>query len=260
MFKRQIQYKLNPVSALFVREGEDPPAPKGPEITPEIQALIDAQVAQNVAGLKNKNQELLGNERKLKDELKRFEGIDVDRVKSVFEQLDNDEDSKLWASGKKNVVIEKHTERMRQSHTAELDALRKQVEEATKRGDVFRGAVLDNHIRAAAGDLHKGAVEDALLHARQLFTLDDKGNAVKLNGDGTPELGKDGKTAYSPQEWIEQMREQKPHWFPAQTSGSGSTGAEKSSGGGKAMKRAVFGNMNPVEQATFVRSGGNVID
>jgi len=38
-------------------------------------------------------------------------------------------------------------------------------------------------------------------------------------------LGKDGKTPFSPAEWIESMTEIAPHWFPASSSGGGASGS-----------------------------------
>ncbi|MEX9757258.1 hypothetical protein AB7W88_21050, partial [Providencia vermicola] len=58
-----------------------------PEITPEIQAIIDKQVS----GLKAKNSELLGKLKEQGDNLKRFDGIDPDAVRGILKRFENDE-------------------------------------------------------------------------------------------------------------------------------------------------------------------------
>lgn len=241
-------------------------------ITPEIQKIIDAQVATAVAtavkaavdtetaGLKSKNSELLGSLKSTKDKLAEFGTLDPIRAKTLIDAMDNDEDAKLIAGGKKNEVIAKYTERMRAEHTTQLEALQGKVTAETGRANAYQGAVLENQIRAVTGDCHKGAVEDALLHARQIFTLDAKGIAVKLNSEGVPELGKDGKTPFSPAEWMDLQRELKPHWFPAQSSGSGSGGANGAKGGAKTMKRSAFDSLTPVQQGGVARAGTQIID
>ncbi len=232
-----------------------------PQITPEVQALIDAAVAQQVQGLKNKNSELIEAEKKLKERLKGFEGVDLEKWKQLQERLDADEDAKLLAEGKKELVIEKYTTRMREAHQGELAKMQGEIEAERKRTENYRGAVLDNTIRQVCSGLHKGAVEDALLHARQIFTLDDKGNAVKLGADGSPELGKDGKTPFSPAEWIEHQKELKPHWFPSATSGSGSGEAAPGKGGtGKQMSRSEFDKLPVHRQGEVVRAGTKITD
>lgn len=256
-------------TVLHVREGDGtgtPPAGTPPAGTPPaggktVEQLVAEQVEAAVRGLKAKNDELLGKNKEFQTRLQAFNGLDPERAKALVETMDHDEDLRLFAEGKKAVVIDKYTERMRTSHAAEVEAERQQTLLEKQRADNYRGAVLDNHIRSVTADLHKGAVEDALLHARQIFTLDAKGNAVKLDANGNPELGKDGKTPYSPAEWMEMQRELKPHWFPASTSGSGSNGAQGTgSGAGKTMKRGDFNALTPVQQGNVVRSGTRIVD
>lgn len=249
-------------TVLFVREGEGgtPPVvpPNGGKTNEQlIQEGIDAAVK----GLKAKNDELLGKNKEFQTKIAAFNGLDPERAKALLETMDHDEDLRLFADGKKAVVIDKYTERMRTAHTTELEAERTRTQEETNRANAYRGAVLDNHIRSVTSDLHKGAVEDALLLARQIFSLDAKGNAVKLDAEGRPELGKDGKTPFSPAEWMEMQRELKPHWFPASTSGSGSAGANGTgSGAGKTMKRGEFNALTPLQQGNVARSGTRIVD
>lgn len=253
-------------TVLYVREGDGTVPPVVPPVAPPTGGKTQEQMVQEavdaaVRGLKTKNDELLGKNKEYQTRLAAFNGIDPARAATLIEQMDHDEDLKLFWEGKKAVVIEKYTDRMRTSHAAELEAQRLATLAETNRANAFQGAVLDNHIRSVTGDLHKGAVEDALLQARQIFSLDAKGNAVKLDAEGRPELGKDGKTPYSPAEWMETQRELKPHWFPASTSGSGSTGAQGSgSGTGKTMKRGDFDALAPIAKANVARSGVRIVD
>lgn len=255
-------------TVFYAREGET--------ISPEIQKLIDAQVQATIgaavtaavgkavetetAGLKAKNNELLGSLKTTKDKLTAFGDLDPARVRTILDSIDTDEDTKLITAGKKNEVIAKYTERMRTEHGTQLEVLTGQVNAEKARANAYQSAVLDNQIRSVTGDCHKGAIDDALLHARQIFTLDAKGNAIKLNSEGVPELGKDGKTPFSPGEWMELQRELKPHWFPAQSSGSGSGGANGASGGGKTIKRSAFDTLTSEQQGGVARAGTRIVD
>lgn len=246
---------------LAVHEGEDDAAAAAAAAqAAAIAQAVEKAVSEATAGLKNKNDELLGKLAKEKDRVKQFEGLDPVELKALKDRLDADDDAKLLAEGKKNVVIEKYTERMRAAHLQELEAERAKTLAEAKRADAYKGSVLDNQIRAVTGGLHKGAVEDALLHARQIFSLDAKGNAVQLDADGRPVLGKDGTTPFSPAEWIELQKELKPHWFPMGTTGSGAPNVRDASGTGKVIKRAEFEKLSGLEQSKVARSGTKIVD
>lgn len=59
---------------------------------PAIKAQLDQYVEQHVSGLKAKNNELLGKNKSLSDELAnfkgQFEGLDIDAVKGLLQKLD----------------------------------------------------------------------------------------------------------------------------------------------------------------------------
>jgi hypothetical protein len=265
MFKRNYQfYSLQPLSTVLqVREGDGDgggAGDAGGAGAADLQAQIAAAVEAATKGLKAKNDELLGSLKTTKEKLKAFDGYDPEHLKTLKDRLDNDEDAQLLAKGEKQKVIEKYTERMRAQHSTELEAERLKTKAAEDLVSTFKNEVLDNKIRAVTNGLHKGAVEDALLHARQIFTLDAKGNAVKLGSDGSPELGKDGQTPFSPAEWIESQKEAKPHWFPTSTSGSGSGDSKPGSGQGKTIKRVDFDRLPASRQGEVARSGTRIVD
>jgi uncharacterized protein YnzC (UPF0291/DUF896 family) len=225
-----------------------------------LQAKIDAAVEAATSGLKTKNAELLGKMKTTSDRLKLFGDIDPEKIKEIQNRLDHDEDIKAFSEGRKNEVIHKYTERMRADHLAQLEAERLLTKAEAARADTYKGSVLDNQIRQAAKGLHTAAVDDALLHARNIFSLDAKGNAVQLDTEGVPVLGKDGKSPFSPSEWFDLQKELKPHWFPMGTSGSGSSGVRDSSGTGKVIKRADFDNIPAHEKGAIIASGIKIID
>lgn len=236
-------------------DGGDGGGGSKPQITPEVQALIDAAVSSQVSGLKSKNAELLGKVKDYQTNLQRFEGIDPDAVRNILKRFSDDEEAALLAKGEIDTVLNKRTERMQQDFQKKLDAATQAAEAASKRATAYQGRVLDDSLRAAAAKagIHTHAVDDALLNGRTIFALDDAGQAVALGADGRPVLGKDGKTPLTPTEWLESMKETKPHWFPASASGGGSGGG-KGNGGSQQYKKA--GDMSAAEKAAFISANG----
>lgn len=234
----------------------------GPEITPEIEAVIAARVAEATNGLKAKNSELLGSLQKQKETLKQFEGIDVESVKQIMARFENDEEAKLIKDGKFDQVIERRTEKLRAESERQVQQALEKVKAAEKRAQNFEGLVLDNHIRAAAATagMHPQAIEDALFRGRSIFTLDAEGKAIQLGEDKHPVLGKDGKSPFSPAEWLEGMKATAPHWFPTGSTGAGGGQGGKQAAKAKTITREQFEKLDPMERATTVRSGVEIVD
>lgn len=124
----------------------------------------------------------------------------------------------------------------------------------------LEGNSLENIFRKVAVDagVHKTAIDDALLRAGSIFSLDADGKAIQLGPDGTPVLGADGTNNYSPAEWMAGMKVASPHWFPAGSSGSGAPGDGDGGGDQKTITREAFDKMNPSEKMKFSTGGGKV--
>jgi hypothetical protein len=221
----------------------------GPTITPEIQALIDQQVA----GLKTKNSELLGTLRTTKTELdsfkNQFEGLDIDAVKGLLTKVGQDEETRLLAEGKLDEVITRRTERLRGDYDKQLAAEKSRADKAEAFAAKYSDKVLADSIRAAAikaGALPEAA-EDIILRARGTFKLSEDGEAIATDRDGEVVYGKDGKTPLSPLEWAESLRETATHLWP-RAQGAGQTGDN----GGKATKK--FSDMTETERTELYRA------
>lgn len=220
----------------------------GPTITPEIQALIDQQVA----GLKTKNSELLGTLRTTKTELdsfkSQFEGLDIDAVKGLLTKVGQDEETRLLAEGRLDEVINKRTERLRGDYDKQLATEKARADKAEAFAAKYSDKVLADSIRAAAikaGALPEAA-EDIILRARGTFKLSEDGEAIATDRDGEVVYGKDGKTPLSPLEWAESLRETATHLWP-RAQGAGQTGDN----GGKATKK--WGEHTEQERAALAR-------
>ncbi|MBK0078692.1 hypothetical protein IAE49_04015 [Kosakonia sp. S58] len=224
----------------------------GTEITPEIQKLIDDQVAAQVSGLKTKNSELLGTIKQQKDNLSRFDGIDPDAVRGILQRFSDDEEAKLIAAGKIDEVLDKRTERLRADVDKQIKAANERADKAEAFSGKFRDRVLGDAIRSAAskaGALAE-ASDDLILRAKGTFQLNDEGEAVAVDANGDVLFGKDGKTPLSPLEWAESLKETAPHLFP-RAEGTGAGGHKP--GGGGSQKRS---EMSASDKADYIRKHG----
>jgi hypothetical protein len=229
---------------------------QAPEITPELQAIIDARVGEAVNGLKTKNSELLGKLKTAGDQLKTFDGIDPEAVRGILSKFANDEEAGLIAAGKLDEVLDKRTTRMKAGFEQETAKERAAREAAETRADKFSRRVLENGIRAeaTAAGLHQYAIDDALLRASATFKLDDEGNPVAVEDA----FGKDGKPL-TLKEWFSDMKEKAPHWFPANANGGGAQHSNTNPGA-KTMKRTQYEALSPLDQRAAIQAKIKIVD
>lgn len=180
-----------------------------------------------------------------------FDGLDINAIKALVAKTSQDEETRLIAEGKLDVVLEKRTERLRGDFTKQLEAANAKATAAEQRANRFDQKVLADSIRSAAlkaGALPEAA-EDIILRARGTFKLNENGDAVAYDGD-EPILGKDGKTPLTPAEWAETLKETAPHLWPRAT-GAGQVGDKGGKGGGQSR-----GKMSDGEKAAYIREHG----
>lgn len=190
-------------------------------------------------------------EAKRKELEARFSGIDPDTYAELVKAHEEAEANR----GTVEERAQKHAQKAIDEANKKLAEALTAAENERKKAQAYQGRVLDDAIRAAAAKagIHQHAIDDALFRGRAMFTLDDNGNAVQLDGDGQPVIGKDGKTPYTPVEWLESMRETAPHWFPAGASGSGSGSDKKGGGFGSGKPKSEW---SPREKSDYITKHG----
>jgi len=228
--------------------------------------ILDLDGYQDPTGLKSaleKEREAnKASTKELKEIKKRFDGIDPDKVKELLSKMGSDEEARLMAEGKLDEVVANRTEKLKLEYEKLLLEAKTEAETERNKAGQYKDRVLDNNVMAAAigSGVHKPALEDALIRARNIFSLDEHGNAVQLDQDGAVKYGKDGKSPFTTTEWLEEMKEAAPHWFTAGNSGGGASGNNEQNGNRKTMTRTNFDALAPDEKSNVVKSGVTLTD
>jgi hypothetical protein len=244
---------------LFMQEegggegGEGSGGSQGAAFTPEQQALFDSKLSEVTNGLKSKNSELLGKVKEYGEKLKSFDGIDPEAVRGILSKFANDEEAQLIAKGDIDTVLAKRADRMKAGFEKDLKLAQDAATNASSRTEKYASRVLKGEVIGAATEagVHKYAMEDAMLAASRDFELDDDGNPVAREG----KYGKDGKPL-TLKEWMAEMKETRPHWFPA--TGNGGGAGHGGGNGSKTMTQAAFDALSPKDRAAAM-SGGMTI-
>lgn len=197
----------------------------------------------------------------LKDLQAQFEGIDPEKTRQLLEQLNKDEDAQLIAAGKVDEVIQKRTEKMRQDHEKQMAVVTEKAAKAEAYANQFKQSVVKGQIAQAfsgIGGLAE-ATDDVTALALSQFALDEKGNAVMIGADGEPIIGKDGANPLSPKEWVENLKENKPYFFPRAngTNAPGSSTSVKKWSDYSESERAAIARENPTQFQQLLKTKDN---
>lgn len=208
-------------------------------IDTERKRLLDAEKAKRGLELK----------------LASYDGIDVNKYKELLTKAEMDEEERLIAEGKKDEVFSAKLDSVNNEWKKQVLDKDSIIESSNKRIEQLRSKALSDQIRSGInGVFHAHANDDAVMVAMNLFKLDDNDNVVMVDSNGSIIMGKDSKTPLSIKEWANssELKEAKPHWFPANLGGTGSS-QNSIRNGAKTITRTDFMALSSAEQAKIMR-------
>ena len=192
-------------------EGGDLGGDKPAEEKTYTQAEVDALTQ----GLQKKNQELISDKKGLRDKLSQFDGIDPERAKSIFKQVEDEEERKLLEDGKVDAAFEKRTSALRDDYQKKLQDRDTRLTASEQRANKLSQLAVNGALSSAATSV--GALPESLealqAMAKGVFVTNDDGAVVALDADGDVVYGKDPSKPLSTAEWLESIKERMPHLF-----------------------------------------------
>lgn len=238
-----------------------------PEVQEAVKAAaqaeaekIKAQLEAEYSGLKSNKDAILAEKKALAEELNsfksQFEGMDINQVKTMLENVRKDQHAALIAEGKWDEVIAQKTEAMRRDYETKLGGLdqelKKYQSEAEKLVEEKKRYMVDMRLREAGSKyVYPEMMEFLQERAREVFRLEEDGQVVARTKDGTLLLGPDGKSPLNMESWVLMQKDKYPYIFQ-QSSGSGSSNSVKGKGGVKYKEDLS----NPAAKAKYIGEHG----
>lgn len=192
---------------------------------PEIKAIIEQQVNTAINGLKAKNEELISEKRKLQEQYAEFKEVDRDTLKNYINRLKSDEEARLIAEGKVDEVINRRTERMRESYQNQIVENQSVAKDWQKKYSELESAFNNTRIDAAirdaamAANVVPSAIDDIIVRGRQAFQIVDGKIISKDPYTNDVRIGSDGKSPYNANDFMSDLKKVAPHFWPQSTSG-----------------------------------------
>lgn len=223
-----------------------------------LQATIEGMRTQEDV---NRVQNALRSEREAHQALKDRFGqlpaeLDVETLQADLDELAELRASKDAKGGKLSEeqieeIVGRRLARQLGPVERERDQLRTQLSEVEGERDQLRGTIqtgnLHSRLREEAikAKVADTAIEDVLVFGERVFQFDEDGALV-------PKEGSKLAAGTTPSEWIESLRETKPHLFPL-SSGSGARGSGGGAGGRNPWSKDHW---NLTEQGKYIQSKG----
>ncbi len=214
--------------------------PDDPKVKEVVEAAVNAAVGAantahetSIAGLKKNSDTLLEENRQFKQ---KFEGVDLEAYGNWQKQMTGDEDAKLIAEGKVDEVVGKRTERMRTDYETRLNVANESTAEVQKASDGWKGRYAEerigNALRGAAAEagVIPEAMDDLIARGKSVFSVNSDGKVEARNEAGELQMSKDGKSVLGPKEFVSDLKELAPHYWPG-SRGAGAQGAVPGGGG-----------------------------
>lgn len=231
---------------------------------PEVQAAINAAIAEQTAGLVKKNTELLGEVKKFKGALAQFEGVDLEEIKTIKQKMveQEAEAAKLKAKGGDVEELLKRHEAEKQTIITDWqkrhDAKEKELNETRSAFETtFRESAVAQAIAEAKGNAV--VLMPHIMQRVKAVVKEGKYSLDVIDTDGNPRIAPQDGKSFTLQMLIDELRNDNNFapLFP-QSSGGGA-GGNRGAGGGNGnyapggLKRSA---MSATEKSEFITKHG----
>lgn len=207
-------------------EGGDPPAVDltNPDVLKAINDAAEKLTAQNAAGLKAKNDELLGKMKELQLKSKDFEGLDAVKLKAMMAALNQSEEAQLMADGKLDEVIQKRLDRVTAGYQDKFKDLESQLNESRQNESKYKINLDRNTIRqtiekvALESGALPNAIDDIVRRASEVFSVDSTGKVAAVDKDGF--LLKQDGLEITPTRFVDGLKKTSSYYWAASAGGN----------------------------------------
>jgi hypothetical protein len=235
---------------------------------PDIEKIVAEAVAAATAGLKKKNEELIGKEKALKTELSAVKAKpalsdeEFTEYTTIKGKLERDALLRDLADGKSEDVIERLTRRTRLELEAKVAAEAEQrtakEAEAAQWRNRYEQTLIDVEVTRAAAALVKPAYQDLVLKlvGEKIKLVDGAVRVVNDNGD--IEMTANGARPLAVADYIESLRTNYGDLFVTSAGGGAGGSGKKTPGTSRTVSMELAGEAS-MEDYVRMRREGKII-
>lgn len=181
---------------------------------------------------------------KAMEELKQFEGVDLEQIRLVQEKAKAMEEKQLIEAGDIDKIVEERVKPIVTQINSEKSDLQNSLEMVNRQLGILK---IDNRASelAVAAGVEKSALPDVITRANRTFKIVE-GKTKAMDAEGKPVYGADGITPMSlDNQWMDSLKQDAPHLFrPAQGTGNEPGSGSRPGSGGDPSKMSAVQKIN----------------
>lgn len=231
-----------------VAEGSEDKAPaidiNSDSFKSAVAAAASSLVATETDGLKNKNSDLIERLQKAKDTAKQFEGMDIEKIRTMTKIFEQSEEAQMIADGKFDEVMQKRTDKVTSGFNDQVQELTLELERSLEKETSYKTRLDQNSIRdeltkaALKAGVRKDAIEDIVRRGFDTFSISDSEEVEARDRNGELALT-DDKLILNPERFVESLKSTNSYYWSE--SESGGTSGSNDRLGGKNSESVVSG-------------------
>lgn len=183
---------------------------------------------------KEKLDEFRTNNIALQQQIDKYKDVDPVKYRELMTIQQKITEKELLDKGEVEKLVELRVTTMRDDLTGQLNMSNAALQKAQAQLGVL---LIDNVIKSAA--IKQGvipeAVDDVVLRAKGVYSIDEKGVPIPKGSDGKVVYGKDGTAPMAVEEWLGSLKTSAKHLFQG-ARGSGAGGGDNGAGRGDMSK------------------------
>lgn len=220
---------MEPTEEELAQQKADEEALKSEAVKKAIEDAVQSAVAEATEGLETNRDTILAEKRRLADELKasqeeakKYEGLDVDKIRTMIDAVEKSDEAKLISEGKIDEVISARTKSVKTGYEqqfVEKDLEIKSLQDSnTKYQGMYESKLIGDAIRVEA--IKQGMLPEAIDNA-----ISDSSGLFTVGEDGSVQASKADEFISSPERFVKSLKDTKSFYWPSNAdfrmSGSG---------------------------------------
>lgn len=184
-----------------------------------ISEAVSAAVTEAKEALESNRDAILAEKRAIAEELKvaqesakKFEGLDVEKIRTMIDAVNQSDEAKLLSEGKIDEVISARTSSVKNAYEQQFVEKDQEIESLNQRNtklqNMYESKLIGDAIQAEA--IKQGMMPEAIKDA-----IRSSGGVFKIGDDGNIQAAKADEFINSPERFIKSLKETSPYYWPS---------------------------------------------